>query len=134
MSVTRADIVAAARSYLKVRWHHQGRSRAGVDCIGLVVVVAHQLGLSRADVADYGRLPDGKALRGLLAQHLMITRDAQPGDVLLMRMERNPLHVGIVSDVGLIHAYAPMRQVVEHRLDDLWRARVVSAFSFPGVA
>jgi cell wall-associated NlpC family hydrolase len=134
MTVTRQDIVAAARGYLGVRWHHQGRSKAGVDCLGLVVVVAHELGLSTADSTDYGRLPDGMRLRNELARHLEFVRGpGEPGDVLLFRFERRPMHVGIVSDIGLIHAFANLRKVVEHRLDDAWRARVVSAFRFPGV-
>ena len=47
--VTRTDIVAAARGWLGVPWRHQGRSRAGVDCVGLVVVVCRSLGLSDHD-------------------------------------------------------------------------------------
>jgi cell wall-associated NlpC family hydrolase len=133
-AVTRADVVATARGYLGVRWQHQGRSRAGLDCLGLVVVVAHQLGLSRADVRDYGRLPGAQRLRDELARHLVPVREQQPGDVLLLRFERNPLHVAIVTPAGIVHAYANQRRVVEHRIDQVWRERVVRCYAFPGVA
>jgi len=132
---TRADIVNAARAYLGVRWHHQGRSRAGIDCIGLAVAVARDVGFTVQDVTDYGRIPDGQRLRQGLLDHMQsVDRAWAPGDVLLMRFERYPVHVGIASDVGLIHAYAQMRRVVEHRMDDTWRGRVLQAFRFPGVA
>lgn len=132
--VTRQDIVDEARTYLGVRWHHQGRNRAGVDCLGLVILVAHQLGLSEFDSSDYGRIPDGQRLRAGLTEHMDVTRAPQPGDVLLMRFEQHPQHVAIVTERGIIHAYAQVRKVVEHRLDAVWQGRVVAAYSFKGLA
>lgn len=130
----RQEIVIAARSFLGTRWHHQGRNRAGIDCIGLVVAVAHELGLlGELDTPNYGRIPDGRTLRAGLDLYLQPTPTYQTGDVLLMRFETDPQHVGIVSDIGIIHAYAQMRKVVEHRIDEVWRKRIVCAYSFPGV-
>ena len=137
--VSRAAVVAQARSYLGVRWHHQGRSRAGIDCIGLVIRVARDLGLSSYDITGYGRVPDGKTLRFTMHQQLQpLQREPLPGDVLLFAFERNPLHTAIVTDqpgggLGMIHAYANMRRVVEHRLDATWRGRLVCAYAYPGV-
>lgn len=133
---TRADIVAAARAYLGVRWHHQGRNRAGIDCIGLVIAVARDLGISTYDITDYGRIPDGRRLRNEMASQLVPARamPPEPGDVLLMRFERNPIHAGIVTERGMIHAYANMRRVVEHRIDEVWSRRIVEVFAYKGVA
>ncbi len=135
---TRADVVAAARSYLGVRWHHQGRNRAGLDCVGLVVVVAQELGLSTYDPQDYGRTPDAVQMRAQLAAHLDPRRTPAPGDVILLRYDRFPLHMGIASELNgelaIVHAFATMRRVVEHRLDATWLARVVSAHAFRGIA
>lgn len=130
---TRQQIVDEARSYLGCRWHHQGRSRAGVDCIGLVIRVAHALGLSTFDIADYSRQPDPTMMRGLLALHMEPVASPQIGDVLLMKFEREPQHVAIVTDQGIIHAYAQARRVVEHRLDSLWKSRIVGAYQFKGI-
>jgi uncharacterized protein YijF (DUF1287 family) len=62
------------------------------------------------------------------------------GDVVWMRFEKEPQHLGIVGDyvhggLSLIHAYngAGVNRVVEHRLDDTWRARIVAAWRYPGV-
>lgn len=136
---TRAEIVAAARSYLGVRWHHQGRNRAGLDCIGLVIAVAKDLGLSDYDINGYARIPDGKTLRATMCEQMdVLKREPLPGDVLLFAFQRNPLHTAIVTDapigLGMIHAFANKRMVVEHRLDEVWRSRIVCAFGYRGVA
>lgn len=134
---TRADVVAAARSYKGVRWHHQGRNRAGLDCVGLVIVVAQDLGLSTYNPQDYGRIPDCVQMRAQLAQHLDPRATPEPGDVILLRYERYPLHLGIASELdgelAIVHAFANLRRVVEHRLDAFWRARIVSAYAFRGL-
>jgi cell wall-associated NlpC family hydrolase len=131
---TRQQIVDEARAYIGCRWHHQGRSRAGVDCVGLVIRVAHGLGLSAFDIADYSRQPDPTMMRSLLAQHMEPVGQPQIGDVLLMKFEREPQHVAIVTNQGIIHAYAQARRVVEHRLDSLWKSRIVGAYQFKGIA
>lgn len=132
---TRQDILDESRKWLGTRWVHQGRSRAGVDCVGLVIRVAHARGLSTFDTADYSRQPDAVRMRALLAEHMepIAIARAQIGDVLLMRFERDPQHVAIVTDIGIIHAYAQARRVVEHRLDSVWQGRVVGAYQFKGI-
>lgn len=131
---TRAEIVAQARKYLNVRWHHQARSTAGMDCIGLVICVAHDLGLSDFDITDYGRTPDPRMMLALLRENMDAVTTPQEGDILLMRFEAEPQHVAIVTDIGIIHAYAQMRRVVEHRLDSLWQSRVIAAYAYKGIA
>ena len=99
--------------------------------------MARDIGLRVDDVPDYGRLPDSARLRSELVRQL-VRQDGcsqQPGDVLWMRFDRNPIHVGIANDKGgIIHAYAGQRRVVEHRLDAEWMARVNMVLSFPGAA
>lgn len=137
--VTPEHVVAAARGYLDVRWRHQGRTRAGLDCIGLVVCVARELGLSSADAAGYGRHPDAGRLRAALRTHcVQRSGDAAPGMVALLRFEREPQHLAIVTPYALgglaiVHALTSARRVVEHRLDDTYRSRIVELFDLPGV-
>ncbi len=133
---TRADIVACARGYLGTRWHHQGRNRAGLDCVGLVIRVAHDLGLTGYDIDGYGRVPDGRVLRAELDQQMtrIAIEDAREADILLMRFDQHPQHLAMLTDQGIIHAHAMVRRVVEHGLDALWRARIVAAYGWKGVA
>jgi cell wall-associated NlpC family hydrolase len=135
MSATRADVVAAARAYLGVPWIHQGRSRAGLDCGGLIVCVAHDLGLwADFDVSGYGREPDGAMLRQHLERQATRVLEHALGDILLLRFVRLPQHLAICTELGIIHTYAQVGAVVEHRLDAIWRARIVNAYAYPGLA
>jgi cell wall-associated NlpC family hydrolase len=133
------DVIAAARAYLGVRFRHQGRTIAGLDCAGLVVRVAHDLGLSNADYTAYGHEPDGRTLHTLLARHMdeVAPGEMRCGDVVFMAFQAFPQHLGILADGGrpfsLIHAYAPARKVIEHRLDDEWAARIRNVYRFKGV-
>lgn len=132
---TRQEVIEESRTWLGTRWVHQGRSRAGVDCIGIVIKVAHALNIFTFDTFDYSRQPDPNRMRELLGEHMdpIAIADARIGDVLLMRFEREPQHVAIVTDKGIIHAYAQARRVVEHRLDSVWKSRIVGAYQFKGL-
>lgn len=139
--VTGAAVVAAARLWLGTPFCHQGRRRGvGVDCVGLVIAVAHELGLSDFDITGYARRPDSDLL-ARLAHELMQPIDpaaARPGDVLLIAIEGRAQHLAIRSDLAgdpaIIHAHAPRRRVVEHRIDEDWAQRILAAFRLPGVA
>jgi cell wall-associated NlpC family hydrolase len=131
---TRQQIINAARSYLGVRYHHQGRNRAGIDCAGLLVCVARDVGIStEGDQGGYSRTPDGASLKQALDTFGAPVDGFQPGDFLLMRFDAQPQHIAIVTDKGIIHSYLSARRVVEHRLSEDWRARIVQAYAFPGV-
>lgn len=132
----RADIVAEARRWIGTPFRHQGRVLGvGVDCAGLVIGVAHALGLSSFDYTQYGREPANGLLLDICERHLnrMPLLDARPGDIYAMRFGAEPQHLAIVSDYGIIHAYAPAGKCVEHRMDDVWRRRIVRAYRYRGV-
>ena len=130
------DILRAARAYLGVRFRHQGRTAAGLDCAGLIILVARDLGLFDLDFTAYGHAPDGKTLHRLLSQYLdaVEPRDMRLGDVVLMAFQPAPQHLGILGDgarpFSLIHAYAQARMVIEHRLDDEWMGRIRNIYRF----
>jgi cell wall-associated NlpC family hydrolase len=144
MTAQQAAVVAEARSYKGTRWLHQGRSRAGIDCIGLVIEVAKTVKGWTFDTTDYARQATDETMLRVCRQHLIEVKktDLQPGDVVVMRFE-NQRHAGLIGDypapgeLSLIHAYARGKKVVvEHRLDSVWLSCVIGCFRFPdeGVA
>lgn len=134
MAVSRADVVAAARAYLGVPYLHQGRTRHGMDCVGLVICVAHDLEISDWDIDGYGRVPSGRRMERLIQQHCEKIRacDAQPGDMLHLAYDKEPQHVALITDYGIIHA-DNQRGVVEHVLDLAGRRRIRGAYKLPRV-
>ena len=141
MSVTSQQVVAAARGWLGTRWQHQASVKGvACDCVGLVAGVARELGLLHADLPPYERTADGATLTRLCAQHMrgVPLPSLQPGHVAVLRFEAYPTHLAVVGDyahggLSLIHASAPARRVIEHRLDDVWWFRLVTGFELPGV-
>lgn len=143
---TRADIVTAARQWVGTRWRHQGAQRGvGVDCVGLLVGVALELGIADArqgarpiEFDGYGRAPNPALLLKAAEMYLDPEDGLTLGGVLLMRFHAAPQHFAIVSQLDplpyIVHAYAQARKVVENRLDDLWRGRVVRHYQFRGVS
>jgi cell wall-associated NlpC family hydrolase len=150
--LTSETVVQEARKWIGTRFHHQGRtkssdlSKGACDCLGLLIGIAKSLQLKardgrlleQFDEKEYGHYPEGiKLIKELNnALFLIDNKNISFGDVLLMKMENTPQHVALVCDYtaggyGIIHAYAAMRKVVEHRLDEQWERRVVAAYRLP---
>lgn len=151
--VTREQVVAEARSWIGVKWRHQGRNRSGIDCGGLVVRVGQELGLmdSNSDYAGYSRLPTLYSLIEACADRLRRKtgaefNDRRPGDVVVLRPNdtyRWPSHIGILSrlpsgELGMIHSY---NGVKKHGADVVlethyapWRDCTVAVLAYHGLA
>jgi NlpC/P60 family putative phage cell wall peptidase len=137
------NIVAQARTWLGTPFHHQARLKGkGCDCLGLIVGVVDELGLkdrngmklAAYDEVTYSKEPDGayliQKLTGLLEE--VPIAEARAGDLALFKVRENPQHLAILSDyeggLGMIHSFAPSRRVVEHRLDDEWKSKIIKVF------
>lgn len=141
---TRSDVVATARTWLGTPFHHQARLQGvGVDCVGLVIGVARTLGLVPPDfdVQSYPRTPDGTSLMHLVHLHmrsLQVDEQMRPGDVVVVRFDADPQHLGILGDyqhggLSIIHAAAQPGRVIETRLMFSRSMQFVQAFALPGM-
>lgn len=133
---SREEIVEEARKWLGTRWRHQGRNASGLDCIGLLVRVATDLGISDYDIKGYSRRTVGDDF----TRHFEIVGlkrkpipDAEPGDILITHDRNFPCHCGIVAkkngQMTFIHAYAGRKKVVEDPLS-AWTPCAVTALEF----
>jgi hypothetical protein len=110
----RDDIIAEARRWIGVPWRDKGRSRLGLDCIGLVDVVAASFGV-RADYAlDYDRRPTGLRLLSELRKYSVRVDPNGPlgGCVGIVTTETLPMHVGIFAT---LHGGLSFIHVIEAR-------------------
>lgn len=137
--MTADEIIAAARDCVGTPFRHQGRLVGeGLDCVGVPLHVASVFGLETVVVGGYGRTPvEGQLEAALASQPCLMPveiADRRPGDVLLMRLPREPSHVAINAGETIIHAYEATGKCVEHRLDERWQARIVRVYRFAGMA
>lgn len=134
--------VNAARSYVGVPWEHLGRSRKGVDCVGLPVLAAADCGVKLKDVKVYKRTPHNGQLRKRIEEALgkPIPRASWvPGDIVMIRMDGHEHHVAILSryeggylGFGLIHASGEHKTVIETILDErFYRSRIACGYRSP---
>lgn len=117
-------IMAEARRWIGVRWRHQGRSRSGVDCIGLCLcTVEAATGAVFAAPVTYSRRPSGPALQQALTAALdrVQSGSGRCGDIALFSEAGQRVHVGILAEKDglqtVIHAHARRRSVVEEPLE-----------------
>jgi hypothetical protein len=147
---TAADVFEQARKYVDTPFLDKGRRLGqGVDCVGLVLCVAEDLGIKdrfgipilRADYTDYAKQPSDSFVHETCKERLELQpvgKAFAPGQIVSMRIPVFPCHVGILAlrgeDLYLIHAYdSGLRKVSEIIFDAAWRRRVVGTFQFSGV-
>lgn len=141
--MTPQAVVDSARSLVGTPYHHQARlPGVGVDCAGVLIVIGRQLGLVEPefDVGNYGRVPDGAALRAYCDEHLIRLPAPVPGGAVLASWKDGPpQHLGIVADhpaggLSFIHADGERaKAVIETRLQFSRYFRLVAAYGLPGV-
>ena len=136
--MTRDEIVTEAKTWMGVRWRHIGRDRSGLDCIGLLIVVARHFGQDIADRTDYRRTPDGDLFRQMVEDQTdpgsinMI----KSGTILMIKQGGRPCHCGIaIMDGGqaqMLSASINARAVVIETLDQYW-PNIIKVREFRGV-
>lgn len=93
--MTDDHLIDVARSYLGVSWKHQGRSRFGVDCIGLIVLSARACGLDVPMIANYGRTPYFIQAKKELIKFCRREATMYPGSLVVYKA--NVVHIAIAT-------------------------------------
>lgn len=121
-----AAFIAACRSFMGVRFRHQGiNPKIGIDCRGMLIAGLILIGRPYQDRKGYGREPHKNGMRNGLIENLgnpLPLSERQPGDVVLMSLGGQPRHVGLFTWLpdnrfGLLHTHAEMKYVAEHGAD-----------------
>ena len=124
--------------YIGLPFREHGRDRSGTDCWGLVVLIAAERFHIRLPsyVAGYASTRDaddiGRLVRGQMDLWREVARDhEQPGDVVLMRLMNQPMHVGVVVTPGwMLHIEEGIDACLERYDGAKWQRRVIGIYRY----
>ena len=131
-------VPAWAADYIGLPFREHGRDRTGADCWGLVVLIASERFSLRLPscVAGYASTRDaddvGRLVRGQMDLWREVPRGAeQAGDVVLMRLMNQPMHVGLVVARGwMLHIEEGIDACLERYDGAKWNRRVIGIYRF----
>lgn len=124
---TSASPAERARKLVGTRFRPQGREAAtGLDCAGLAIAAfALPGGQFRR---DYRLRGDHRGeLERVLARDFrrVARRQCRPGDLMLLAVRSDQLHLAIRTEAGFVHADARLGQVVETPGAPQWKTIAV---------
>lgn len=138
-------ILKVAKTWLNTKFHYYGRIKinkfnaGGVDCIGLIMKVGEEINakydnknIIYYDYNTYSKYPNTNELENFLNKYFIKIEkiEAKIGDLLYFRFENNLEHIGIISDLGIIHCYIEAKKVVEHILDAYWKEKIIGYYRY----
>lgn len=133
------DIINQARTYIDTPFLHKGRTKNGLDCGGLIVRSMKDLGYDCPDLNIYTREPYRNSLQKFLKENVGEPIDKElmkKGDIALIRFKTLPHHVAIIGEnkdceyLTLIHSFGEVGKVVEHRIDENWKEKIIEVYRF----
>jgi cell wall-associated NlpC family hydrolase len=141
MIMTSDQVCAAALRFVGTPFHHQARlPGVGLDCLGVIVAVMHELGLPgrEHDLTDYPRWPNPETLYDALAKAMdgpYSPENLDCGHVGLFWIESPgvPRHVAIRVPNGIVHAHEGVGRVVLHGYTEAWSKRCMASYRLRGV-
>ena len=152
MEITRKCFIDEARKYVGVKFAHQGRNpKIGIDCGGLILIVARSLNLSELEYLGYADFPDNGKFEQLLTEHADYLNyeskyphrfggtEFQPGDLLSFDYlnGEGTRHIAVVTNwdgkrYWVIDAQ-PQFGISEHPLAHPFSAAAIKAWSVRGL-
>jgi len=158
--IKRADLVAAARKFRGVPFAHQGRSRGGLDCLGLLLTAGRacnpeidaywrELAIAEGrpllkpgnpiDDPRYDITPNPAEMTAWL-DYCAVRKAVlapRPGDILTFLMNLNPTYLGFATEVQgrpyVLAAFSTARMVTERALTGHLRAQLRGVYEPRGV-
>lgn len=129
------ELLCNYRTWLGVKFLHQGRTRLGCDCLGFIAAGANEVGSSiflEQLPGNYARNPQSLLLEKL--GELTRKIDEQPGALITVQWPLHEFasHGAVLTREGtIIHCNQPNGKVVEHTYGGQWRQRTHSIWAIP---
>lgn len=122
-------MVSAAYRLIGTPYRYRGRSKRGVDCVGLVSLALLEATGKELSLPAYSETPTSNEVFASLASYAdrIKGEDAKPGDLLLMSWAGRSTHFGIYTGYSIIHVSRIAGKVVER---DAQKARQYNGVGF----
>ena len=135
--IERPTIAECAMSWIGAPALHQGRSRDGIDCAGLMVCVGAESGAGSYDITGYNEYPSSEVFYRFLDQSPLIQKDIPNrmiGDIITLRIAREVRHLAILVDADkMVHVCAKARRVVLRGFGENTLRIVDRCYQYPNV-
>lgn len=108
------DHAERARALVGARFRPQGRGEDGLDCVGVAMAAfGLRFGSVRRDYPIRGdHWNEVRQRLGTDFRRVPLTQ-LRPGDLMMMKVAGDQLHLGVRTAAGFVHAHAGLRRVVE---------------------
>lgn len=138
--IDKKDFIKRLQKKIGTPFRHRGRTKSGVDCIGLLALTFAEMGETIIDKKVYGREPRNDRLKENVDLNLGLPIFEKPpsinflevADIVLIKFNKEPHHVAVVNKNSngytLIHAYGAAEKVAEHRLDEAWYDKITHVY------
>ncbi len=125
--------VIQARTWLYTPFFHTGRQKGiGVDCVGLTLCVAQELGIIPWYMTPtYSPVMPNGFLRAEVERFCdpINNDDIESGDILLYKFGGLEQHTAIWTGEGtIIHAFQDINAVSEHEYSGIWIRQVTGIY------
>lgn len=133
------EIVYIAHGLVGVPYRHQGRNQSGLDCAGLIIVIAHMLDLTAKDTIAYSRRPNATEFTAFMIEAgcTQLRNDGlEHGDIVRLNTSGWPVHLGVyeIDDRGrewYTHAFLRHKKVTCDPFTDIVKRDLSSVLRFP---
>lgn len=125
-----------AGHYIGLPFQDHGRDRTGLDCWGLVrLVLSEQFAIALPSYAhEYERTTETGRISALIARESPLwtpvnAGEERLGDVIVLRLQGQPLHVGIIlGDGQMLHIEWNINSVIERYRESRWSKRIAGFY------
>jgi len=125
-----------AADYIGIPFVEHGRGHAGCDCWGLVrLVLAEQFDIHvNGFEQSYKTVRDKDTIAEICRREALAwqsVKNPQPGDVVLLRIQSVPYHVGIViGKNSMLHVERNKNTVREKFNSSIWKNRIAGFYRY----
>jgi hypothetical protein len=119
-----------------VPYHHQGRSTAGLDCAGTVILPAEACGIKVEAPTNYATTPTSREMQDIIETYCTpIAGEYRPLEIwaLWFGNPRLPQHLAAFSSGYVIHACNKRKKVIQHRVPPTWYRQLMARYTVNGI-